>query len=235
MGRQRSARCLVGGAAAVYRPGMRGLYPIIDGTACEQRGLDVLVTARALLAANPPLLQLRAKDMAPARTLSLLEQLQQLVHGTSTRLFANDRPDLALMAGCAGVHVGQEDLSVAEVRQIAPQLAIGVSTHDLAQLSRALEQRPSYVALGPLFPTHSKADLAPMVDGETLHEASRRCRAAGIPLVGIGGIDAARLPTVAPYLDLASVISSVLADTPEQITARAEQLAAAFEASATGG
>lgn len=203
---------------------MRGLYPIIDTAVCARRGLDVLALAQALLVARPSLIQLRAKQMSDSETLSLLERLERLVAGSSTRLCANDRPDLALMAGCAGVHVGQDDMSVEDVRLVAPQLLVGVSTHDLSQLARALEQRPDYVALGPLFPTRSKQDPDPVVDIDTLREASCLCRAAGIPLVGIGGIDADRLPRVATYLDSAAVISGVLADHLKDVTDTAQQM-----------
>jgi thiamine-phosphate pyrophosphorylase len=98
----------------------------------------------------------------------------------------NDRADIAAMAGAAGVHVGQEDLPVDEARKIcgAP-LWVGVSTHTLEQLRAAEATSADYIAVGPIFPTGTKANPDPVVGLEFLRAARQLTRK---PLVAIGGI-----------------------------------------------
>lgn len=208
---------------------VRGLYAIVDLDFTSQRGLDPLVYAHAVLAARPAALQLRAKSAEARETLELLRALQVRASALSVPLFANDRPDLALLAGCRGVHLGQSDLAVADARRLAPELAIGVSTHGLEQLDRALAERPAYVALGPIFGTSSKRDPEPAVGLEVLREASRRSRAAGVPLLAIGGVSLENAPSVRLSADLGAVISALLpASGLSGVTATAAALHAAL-------
>jgi thiamine-phosphate pyrophosphorylase len=86
------------------------------------------------------------------------------------------------------VHVGQDDLSIEDVRALAPGALVGRSTHDLAQLREALAERPAYVAFGPVFSTRSKDAPDPTVGLEALSLAARAAEAEGVPLVAIGGI-----------------------------------------------
>src|ERR1043165_8667517 len=113
---------------------MRGLYAIVDVTSLLRRHLPILEVARAVAAARPAALQLRAKDLAPREVLQLLRAIHPICRESGVPLFANDRPDLAMLAGCEGVHVGQGDLPVGIVRRIAPMLRIGVSTHSLSEV-----------------------------------------------------------------------------------------------------
>src|SRR5215471_2560906 len=115
---------------------MRGLYAIVDVTTLAVRRLPVLEVAAAIANAHPAALQLRAKDLAPRETLQLLRAVHGLCLEAGVPLFANDRPDLAVLAGCEGVHVGQSDLPVQVVRRIAPSLRIGVSTHTISEVDR---------------------------------------------------------------------------------------------------
>ncbi len=208
---------------------MRGLYPILDLDALSSSGFAPLEFAERVLEARPPLLQLRAKN-APARSvLALLRTLGPLCRRVGTRLFANDRPDLAVLAGAEGVHLGQSDLPPAEARRFAPELLLGLSTHDLDELERALAERPAYVAFGPVFPTRSKARPEPVVGLELRARAGERARSAGIPLVAIGGIDVERAPLVAPHAPLGCAIAALLAPTLDEVAARAHALAAPFD------
>ncbi len=203
-----------------------GLYPLVDLDALEARGIPPLAFADAVLAVRPSLLQLRAKGAAPRRSLELLRELLPRCRAAGTLLFANDRPDLAALAGADGVHVGQSDLPMAEVRRLMPGLLVGVSTHDLDQLARALAERPDYVAFGPVFATRSKALPEPVVGLDGLARAGALARQAGCPLVAIGGIDLARAPSVAPQARLGAVIAELLAAgaDPPAITAHARRL-----------
>src|SRR6187549_2437292 len=96
-----------------------GLYPIVDVGLLRARNLAIREFAARVLAARPPLLQLRAKELAPRETLALLRELLPLCRASGTLLFANDRPDLAVLGGADGVHVGQNDLSISDVRRFA--------------------------------------------------------------------------------------------------------------------
>jgi thiamine-phosphate pyrophosphorylase len=210
---------------------LRGLYPIIDTEALGTRGLSPIPFAESVLAARPPLVQLRAKALGGRETLELLRELVPRAHRAGALLFANDRPDLAVLAGADGVHVGQADLPLEEVRRFAPGLKVGVSTHDERQLEAALAAKPDYVAFGPVFSTGSKAAPEPTVGVERLAGAGRLARAAGVPLVAIGGIARDRLEAVRDHADLVAVIAALLpsATGPDDIEARARALSTALD------
>ena len=188
----------------------QGLYPIVDVTAVRGRGWSVPDFAARVLAARPPLLQLRAKAFGARETLELLRALVPLCRASGTLLFGNDRPDLAVLAGADGVHVGQSDLSLSDVRRFAPALKVGVSTHDALELERALAERPDYVAFGPVFPTSTKSNPEPVVGLDALARAAERARDAGIPLVAIGGIDREHAPSIAKLGILGAVIGALV-------------------------
>jgi thiamine-phosphate pyrophosphorylase len=216
---------------------VRGLYPIVDVDRLRQLGkgpLGVIDFAERVLCARPALLQLRAKHSGAKETLELLRALRPLCTRSGTRLIANDRPDLALLAACDGVHVGQDDLPVPTVRKMHPGLWVGVSTHDLAQLAHALDERPDYVAFGPVFSTQSKARPDACVGLSGLRAAFGRARAAGIPLVAIGGIDRACAFEIADTCDLGAVIAALLPQTAalESVSERAIELQRALSGEA---
>jgi thiamine-phosphate pyrophosphorylase len=188
----------------------RGLYPLVDLASLERCGFAPLSFAERVLAARPPLLQLRAKSAGARATLELLRALAPLCRAAGTALFANDRPDLAVLAGADGVHVGQDDVPVAEVRRFAPNLLVGVSTHDFAQLERALAERPAYVAFGPVFATPSKQNHEPVVGLDGLERAHALARSAGVPLVAIGGLDRERARLAKDHAELIAVIGAIM-------------------------
>ncbi|HKO52639.1 MAG TPA: thiamine phosphate synthase [Polyangiaceae bacterium] len=196
---------------------MRGLYPIVDVDSLRELGSQsfgpgthaVLAFAERVLAARPPLLQLRAKHAGTRDTLELLRALRPLCSAFGARLVANDRPDLAVLAQCDGVHIGQEDLPLPLVRLLAPGLLVGVSTHTLEQLLAALAEKPDYVAFGPVFGTASKERADPSVGLALLAQAHAAAHSAGIPLVAIGGINLERAPRVAEHSELAAVIAAL--------------------------
>jgi thiamine-phosphate pyrophosphorylase len=202
---------------------MRGLYPIVDLDSLSKNGVAALELTAAVLSARPPLLQLRAKHQTPREVLALLQRIRPLCREAGTLLFANDRPDLALLAEADGVHVGQDDLPLEDVRRLPGSLRVGVSTHDLEQLRRALTLRPDYVAFGPIFTTSSKAGADPALGLAELGRAARLAREAQVPLVAIGGLTLSVASDVARSGALAAVISDLLADgtAADQIAARA--------------
>lgn len=188
---------------------MRGLYAIIDMDSLGARGVDPLAFARAVLAVRPAALQLRAKGRQAREVLALLRALVGPCRRAGVPLVANDRADLAALAGADMVHVGQADSAPDRVRSLAPGLGVGVSTHDLTQLRAAIELRPSYVAFGPIFATRSKLDAGPSIGLEALARA-RTLVPAGLPLVAIGGITLRNAPDVAHFADAGAVIGGLL-------------------------
>src|SRR6185295_4980622 len=130
---------------------------IVDTKLLAARGTDPVAYARALLEVRPAALQLRAKDVGAREILGMLRALGPMCRQLGVPLVANDRADLAALAGCEAVHIGQDDLPYELVHRIAPQLSVGISTHNLEQLERALVSKPRYVAYGPIFETSNKA------------------------------------------------------------------------------
>jgi thiamine-phosphate pyrophosphorylase len=219
---------------------MRGLYAIVDLGVLESRRIDPIVFAQAVLAARPAALQLRAKRAPPRDTLSLLRALAPMCHAVSVPLVANDRPDWAILSGCAMVHVGQADMAIDQVRRLAPGIGVGVSTHTLEQLDAAMAAHATYVAFGPVFETSTKQDPDPVVGIARLREAHARAARAGIPLVAIGGITRERAPSLAGIADAVAVVGELLpapvaglepspaVDWTAEVTARARALGALF-------
>ena len=162
------------------------------------------------------LVQLRVKD-APAPVVhSEIARAAALCDAAGAVLVVNDHWREAIALGCRWVHLGQEDLDTADLPAIRRAgLKLGVSTHDEAELARALALAPDYIALGPIYPTRLKAmRFAPQ--GLDRLAAWKR-RLGGIPLVGIGGISLERAPGVlAAGADSAAVVTDItLNDDPE--------------------
>jgi thiamine-phosphate pyrophosphorylase len=163
------------------------LYAIIDSALLTT---SELALAETLAGSGVELIQYRNKK-APSR--SLFEISRQLSSGLAergVRFIVNDRPDIALLAGAGGVHVGQEDLGVEESRAICGEGRwVGVSTHTLEQVAAADLTTADYIAFGPIFPTTTKQNPDAVVGIEMLRRA-RQLTAK--PLVAIGGITRGR-------------------------------------------
>ncbi len=131
------------------------------------------------------MLQLRDKDSSSGDFLKLADILVARADRRDALLIINDRADIARLSGAAGVHVGQEDLPVDDVRSTLPPPAIvGLSTHDERQLDAAIQLNPTYVAVGPVFQTSTKATGYSARGLDFVRQAAGR----GKPLVAIGGL-----------------------------------------------
>lgn len=163
-----------------------GLYPVVDSVVWIERLLDAGVRT----------IQLRIKDQPAEQAEPDIIRAIALGRQYQARLFINDYWQLAVRHQAYGVHLGQEDLDTADLAAIhAAGLRLGVSTHDDAELARAVALSPSYIALGHIFPTQTKAmPSAP----QGLVELARHIRALNgrFPTVAIGGISIDRVPTV---------------------------------------
>ncbi len=187
--------------------------------------------ARAAIRGGADCLQLREKSM-PSR--HLLERAHALVRiaaetavggappGSRASVIINDRPDIALVAGAAGVHLGQEDLPIAAARHVlGPRMLIGVSTSRIDEAIRAFDEGADYVGLGPMFASSTKpreriagpAYLAEFLAWDTARTRER----AGVPLphLAISGIDASRAGQLASAGCAGVAVSSVVCSSAE--------------------
>ena len=190
-------------------------YPIWDSTDWLQR----------LLPLGVKLVQLRIKDAPPEALRSEICKARDLCAVYNAQLIVNDYWQIAIEEGCDYVHLGQEDLDDADLPAIrAAGLRLGISTHDHAELDRALACDPDYIALGPIYPTILKKMKWREQGLDRLAEWRRLV--GDIPLCAIGGFTVERAAgAFAAGADLVSVVTDItLSDDPE--TRTAEWLAA---------
>jgi len=166
------------------------LYVLIDGAVDLATFVE---RATRLIHAGVDVIQLRDKQLDDRQLLERARTLRSLTRGTRTLFIMNDRADLALVSDADGVHVGQEELSVRDVRTIVgPQMLVGVSTHSLEQAEQAVVQGANYIGVGPTFPSGTKSfDSYPGLEF--------LCAVAGrvsLPAFAIGGITRDNLPEV---------------------------------------
>jgi thiamine-phosphate pyrophosphorylase len=193
-------------------------YPIVDTGVCRARGVDALALARSLFSAGARFLQLRAKDECDRAAVDLADDVVAARRADAI-LIVNDRPDVALMSGASGVHVGQDDLPVNEVRRIAPGLLVGLSTHTADQVEAALETSADYIAVGPVFGTATKNTGYEAVGLELVRFAVGV--GGGRPIVAIGGITVENAPpVVAAGAAAVAVITDLFTEPVERRVAR---------------
>jgi thiamine-phosphate pyrophosphorylase len=176
------------------------VYPIIESAAWIRR----------LLPSGARLVQLRIKNRFPEEVRAEIREAKGLCARSGAQLIVNDHWQLALEEGCDFVHLGQGDLYSADVPALRRAgVRIGISTHDEAELTRALGLEPDYVALGPIYPTVLKVMAFAPQGLARIGEWKRRIGA--IPLVAIGGITLERLPGVlAAGADSAAVVTDIV-------------------------
>jgi thiamine-phosphate pyrophosphorylase len=194
------------------------LYAILDVPLCGVRGRDPLGTLDAFLAGGARLIQLRDKTPSTRDRLALADAAVARVRAAGGRLIVNDRADIARLAGADGVHVGQDDLPVEDVRAILGADAIvGISTPDAKQIDEASRSSATYLAVGPIYATATK-DTGYAARGL---ELVRYAAAGGTPVVAIGGITLERAPAVlAAGARSVAVISDLLRDDPAEMVRR---------------
>jgi thiamine-phosphate pyrophosphorylase len=201
---------------------LSGLYLILDPAVSGSRSLaDIVQTA---LGAGVRLFQLRMKTVEAGRLYEMAAVLCPLVQKGGGVFIVNDRVDVAKAIGADGVHLGQEDLPLADAREIlGPGRLIGISTHNLAQATEAEAGGVDYIGFGPIFPTATKENPDPVVGVAGLREVRAKVRT---PIVAIGGITANNAGDVrAAGADCVAVVSAVLA-APDPRAAIAELMRA---------
>ncbi len=204
-----------------------GFYPVVPDAVWVQRLLDWGVRCIQL--------RIKAADHTPA---AIEAEVRAAVEAGSkvagAQVFINDHWQLALAAGAYGVHLGQEDLDTADLGALRKAgLRLGLSTHTPGELARAKAAQPSYLAIGPIYPTTLKVMPYEPVGLERLKAWA--ALAAPCPVVAIGGISLERLPGVlACGVAGVAVVSAVtLATDPRQAVASGLQLAASYSSASS--
>lgn len=192
---------------------MRRLYPlnaIVDLEAAARAGWDPVQLAAAYVRGGARFLQVRAKQASGAEFLDMATRVVELAHQERVLVIVNDRADIARLSGADGVHVGQDDVSPADVRRVVGDRAIvGLSTHTVQQMEAAVREPVTYVAIGPVFGSATKATGYDAVGLTMVRAAAERARAADLPLVAIGGIT---LDTARSVLDVGAASVAVIGD-----------------------
>jgi thiamine-phosphate pyrophosphorylase len=167
------------------------LYAILDPSLIST---PLVPFAENLAAGGVQLMQLRDKNGTSANVFVASRELSAALTAKGVRFIVNDRPDIAMLIGASGVHVGQDDLPPEDARRIVgPSRWVGVSTHNTGQFREAIATSADYVAVGPIFATSTKENPGPVVGLDLLREARKL---TSKPLVAIGGITLERAADV---------------------------------------
>lgn len=197
------------------------LYVILDVDALAQMALAPLSFLDACLDAGARVFQLRVKAGSAGAFAGLAASVLARTAGTGAVVIINDRVDVALVSGAAGAHVGQGDLAPAAARaQLGAEAIIGLSTHTEAQVRAAVTEPVSYIAVGPVFETATKATgHAPV--GLAMVARARELTGPACPVVGIGGITPANAAEViAAGAAAVAVIGGVVGPDPALLVKR---------------
>lgn len=193
------------------------IYLVTDD-GCLQ-GRPLIDCVREALEGGVTLVQYRAKTASSAEMYAEALQLKALCDSFKVPLIINDRLDIAMAVGAAGVHLGQDDLPCAAARRILGEdYLIGVSAHNPAEAKAALQSGADYLGCGAVFGTATKADVKKLgTDG-----LAAICKAKGLPVVGIGGVTADNYREVrAAGADGAAIVSGILAQPDIRTTVEA--------------
>lgn len=193
------------------------IYLVTDDGCLQGRAL--LDCVREALEGGVTLVQYRAKTASSAELYAEALQLKALCDSFKVPLIINDRLDIAMAVGAAGVHLGQDDLPCAAARRILGEdYIIGVSAHNPAEAKEALQSGADYLGCGAVFGTATKADVKKLgTEGLTAI-----CREKGLPVVGIGGVTADNYREVrVAGADGAAIVSGILAQPDIRTTVRA--------------
>jgi thiamine-phosphate pyrophosphorylase len=175
------------GAERRMRLAAARLYLVCDA---KPDGSELPDLLRAAVAGGVDIVQLREKLLPDDELLAVAHASSALLRQLETLLIVNDRPWVAEKAGADGIHVGQNDMPVAQVREIVgPEMLIGLSTHSPEQIDAVDANLVDYIGVGPIHETPTKAGR-PAVGLELIRYAAAN---ATVPFFAIGGLDAGNL------------------------------------------
>jgi len=201
----------------VYLP---KLYPITDARLSRLTHAEQVSRLRD---GGAKFIQLREKHLSPREFYTEAEAALAVARERGARIIINDRADIALALGADGVHLGQDDLDPAAARRLlGDRFIIGYSTHTIQQAIEAARLPIDYIALGPIFDTHTKENPAPVVGLEALRRV-RDTIDKSVALIAIGGItQTSARAALDAGADTVAVISALL-DAPDEIAARTKK------------
>ena len=160
------------------------IYPVT----CESlsRGRTDIDVLNGVIAGGAKIIQLREKEISKKELYQLAVKFQEITRKSGILLIINDHVDIALASGADGVHLGQDDLPADAAREIAPDIIIGVSTHNESEATAAQDKGADYVNIGPIFPTETKIDTNESLGLEKIFSISKNLK---IPFTVMGGIN----------------------------------------------
>ncbi len=210
--------------------GLAGLYAILDISSLQEQ--DPITAAYEIIQGGVTTLQLRDKQSTRAELLRLAQHLRELCHQNGVVFLINDYVDVALAAQADGVHLGQRDLPVSEVRRLLPlDKVIGCSVTTVSQAQQAQVEGADYIAVGAIYPTKSKKDFK-LVGIEGLIDVSK---STSLPVIAIGGANLSNVEEImkAGATGIAA-ISAILSaadrkSATQQLIARIEQIRKSIE------
>ena len=202
--------------------------PAVPGDPPDPSGLPDLL--RGAVAGGVEIFQLREKRLPDDELTAVADALQALCRRIGALLIVNDRPTVAAEAGADGIHVGQEDLPVDEVREIVgPEMLIGLSTHSEAEIDAVDPALVDYIGVGPVHETPTK-EGRPAVGVELVRYAAANAR---VPFFAIGGLNAGNIGEVTAAGAERAVVLRAIADAADP-EAAARELRAALGAGRSG-
>jgi len=171
-------------------------------------GHEPVALARIMLDAGASVMQLRLKDAPDRELLGAARAIAAICHERGAMLIVDDRADIAMLAGAAGAHLGQEDLPLEAARRLVGRdMLIGISTHSAEQAVAAERGGADYVGFGPLFPGGLRDNTA----GKGLAMLREVRAAVSVPIVAIGGITEPTVPeALASGADACAIITDVV-------------------------
>ena len=181
-------------------------YYITDRQSCS---LPILQQIQQAIDASVDLIQIREKDLATRPLLELASRALELAKGSRSKILINDRVDIALAGKASGVHLGQEDMPLFYARALlGHSRLIGISVSTIVEAHRAEQEGADYIGVGPVFPTSTKDCGRPPLGLDGLRKIRQ---AVGIPILAIGGVNAANArETMDAGADGLAVISAIM-------------------------
>jgi thiamine-phosphate pyrophosphorylase len=182
-------------------------YGIIDTRFSKKNHIEI---CRELINGDIKIIQLREKELKDKELLKIARKLSQICKDNEVLFIVNDRVDIAYLSDASGVHIGQDDLEINDVKKIIGfKKIIGKSTHNLEQVREAFEKKPDYIGFGPIFSTKSKENPDPVVGIENLKKVKEEY--PQFPVVAIGGINISNINNVVSCRpDMISVMSGFI-------------------------
>lgn len=183
------------------------LYAVTDRAWAKEKSLYQQV--EEALKGGVTCVQLREKSLSDEEFLQEAVEIKALCQRYNVPLFINDNVFVALKCGADGVHVGQDDMAVSEVRSVVGEnMMIGVSAHSVEEALEAVKNGADCLGVGAMFATSTKAD-ANVLSWQTLHDI---CHAVDVPVVAIGGLNKDNIPSLAGSgVDGVALVSAIFA------------------------